>query len=149
MPRKNLPDDSFIDFDFSTAPPDKAVTALLTSQASLDEARHETPEERRKRKAREDRDAQRKPRRTDYLIDEDLQERIKKDAADLNVTVSQVAQFLIELGLGMIDSNQIDYHAFLAYTKSRRYDWTLLRPSAAKEQAESLPAAPRRKKVAR
>jgi len=141
------PDDSFINFDFGQLPPDPAVTALLTSQEKLNEARHETPEERRKRKITEAREEQRKSRRTEYLIDEDLQERTRRIAADLNVTESQVAQFLIDVGLGQVDSNQIDFHAFLAYTKSRRYDWQLLRPSAAKSETVEFPAA--RKKARR
>lgn len=146
MPKRPQ-DDSFINFDFGQLPPDPAVTALLSSQERLDEARHETPEERRKRKVAEARRAERKARQTEYLIDEDLQEKIKRIAADLNVPESQVAQFLIEIGLGQVDSNQIDFHAFLAYTKSRRYDWQLLRPSAAKSETVEFPTA--RKKTRR
>lgn len=144
---KRPTDDSFVNFDFAQLPPDPAVTALLTSQEKLNVERHESPEERRKRKIVEARRAERKARQTEYLIDEDLQKRIKRDAADLNVTESQVAQFLIELGLGLVDGNQVDYHAYLAGTKSRRYDWRLLRPSAAKSETVEFPAA--RKKAGR
>lgn len=121
-------DKGFIIFDTEHPEPDPAVQSLISSGQKREKTARLSPKERQK-KARERAKAAKRNRMM-LDIPPEIERWLVEQAEEIGCPISQLAALLLALGIGLVESGEVDVADYRRINRtSRRYEYDLEIPN--------------------